>query len=131
MPRLCARIPAGTRGWMTSRHGSLFPKLKTLAEFVSLTTTLQRLWIRRERQDYRLAVQRFRAQFSREPSFEERAYMRRCARLAARLLPALDATDSAGDLNQAMMELGALVCRPRRPECGACPLASACRARRR
>lgn len=53
------------------------------------------------------------------------------AALAARLLPALDATESAGDLNQAMMELGALVCRPRRPECGACPLASACRARRR
>jgi A/G-specific adenine glycosylase len=32
--------------------------------------------------------------------------------------------------NQAMMELGALVCRPRRPLCGECPLADACRARR-
>ena len=29
------------------------------------------------------------------------------------------------------MELGALVCRPRRPVCGACPLAAACQARRR
>jgi len=53
------------------------------------------------------------------------------ASLADALQPALDATESAGDLNQAMMELGALVCRPRRPECGACPLVAACRARRR
>jgi len=34
-----------------------------------------------------------------------------------------------GDSNQAMMELGATVCRPRRPECSSCPLASGCRAR--
>jgi A/G-specific adenine glycosylase len=52
------------------------------------------------------------------------------AALAVRLQPALDATESAGELNQAMMELGALVCRPRRPVCGACPLGAACRARR-
>ncbi len=31
--------------------------------------------------------------------------------------------------NQALMELGALVCRPRRPDCAACPLASWCLAR--
>ena len=31
-----------------------------------------------------------------------------------------------GDFNQAMMELGALVCRPRRPQCGQCPLAAVC-----
>jgi A/G-specific adenine glycosylase len=29
----------------------------------------------------------------------------------------------AADFNQAAMELGATVCRPRRPRCGACPLA--------
>jgi A/G-specific adenine glycosylase len=34
-----------------------------------------------------------------------------------------------GDLNQALMELGARVCTPRTPDCGACPVASACRAR--
>ena len=34
-----------------------------------------------------------------------------------------------GDFNQAMMELGARVCTPRRPNCGACPLARWCRAR--
>jgi A/G-specific adenine glycosylase len=37
----------------------------------------------------------------------------------------------AGDFNQAMMELGALVCTPRNPDCAACPLAAGCRARAR
>ena len=35
-----------------------------------------------------------------------------------------------GDLNQAVMELGARVCIPRRPRCGACPLARSCAARK-
>ena len=34
----------------------------------------------------------------------------------------------AGQFNQAMMELGALVCLPRTPHCAECPLASLCRA---
>lgn len=42
---------------------------------------------------------------------------------------AFAAPDRAGDLAQALIELGALVCRPRRPACCACPLASDCRAR--
>jgi A/G-specific adenine glycosylase len=33
-----------------------------------------------------------------------------------------------GDSNQALMELGATVCTPRRPSCPACPLLSGCRA---
>ncbi len=37
--------------------------------------------------------------------------------------------DRPGDFNEAMMELGALVCTPRRPSCPECPLASSCRAR--
>lgn len=37
--------------------------------------------------------------------------------------------DRPGDHNQAMMELGALICRPRGPRCGECPVASLCRAR--
>ena len=36
----------------------------------------------------------------------------------------------AGDFNQAMMELGAMVCTPRQPRCGACPVSSLCLARR-
>ncbi|MBE7438107.1 MAG: A/G-specific adenine glycosylase [Spirochaetales bacterium] len=35
----------------------------------------------------------------------------------------------AGDHNQALMELGALICLPRRPRCEACPLRSICKAR--
>ncbi|MEE2659715.1 MAG: A/G-specific adenine glycosylase [Candidatus Latescibacterota bacterium] len=35
---------------------------------------------------------------------------------------------SAGEVNQAMMELGGRVCRPRKPLCGECPLADDCRA---
>ena len=35
---------------------------------------------------------------------------------------------AAGDFAQAMMDLGATICRPRRPACGDCPLAIDCRA---
>ncbi len=44
--------------------------------------------------------------------------------LARPLVPARN----PGDHNQALMELGALVCTPRAPRCGACPLRSLCRA---
>ena len=37
---------------------------------------------------------------------------------------------SPGDFNQAMMELGALVCRSRNPQCLACPVRTSCRAAR-
>ncbi|EHJ49456.1 A/G-specific adenine glycosylase [Solidesulfovibrio carbinoliphilus subsp. oakridgensis] len=35
----------------------------------------------------------------------------------------------ARDYNQALMELGALVCRPKNPDCQACPVADVCQAR--
>jgi A/G-specific adenine glycosylase len=35
----------------------------------------------------------------------------------------------AGDYNQALMDLGALICRPKNPACEHCPLAEACQAR--
>jgi A/G-specific adenine glycosylase len=38
--------------------------------------------------------------------------------------------NSPGDFNQAMMELGALVCRSRNPQCLACPVREFCRAAR-
>jgi A/G-specific adenine glycosylase len=41
---------------------------------------------------------------------------------AAQLLP----PGRAAEFNQAMMELGATVCRPRTPDCSACPVASGC-----
>ena len=44
------------------------------------------------------------------------------------LADALLDTERPGDYNQALMELGALVCRPQQPNCGNCPVASCCRA---
>lgn len=35
-----------------------------------------------------------------------------------------------GDFNQAMMELGALICKPSRPECPSCPVKDECKARK-
>ena len=37
--------------------------------------------------------------------------------------------DAPGDWNQALMELGATLCAPRKPACPACPVRSLCRAR--
>ena len=42
----------------------------------------------------------------------------------------LVAGESPGDLNQALMELGSLVCAPRDPKCEECPVAKWCVARR-
>ena len=53
------------------------------------------------------------------------ARMRRA--LSDRLAP-LVPQDRPGDFNQAIMELGAVVCRPRGPDCPSCPLKSACSA---
>ena len=50
------------------------------------------------------------------------------ARLEAAARALLDAR-RPGDSNQALMELGATVCLPRRPRCADCPLAAACRGR--
>jgi A/G-specific adenine glycosylase len=40
------------------------------------------------------------------------------------------ARDSAGDWNQAMMELGATICLPRSPQCLLCPISQFCEARK-
>lgn len=39
--------------------------------------------------------------------------------------------DRPGDFNQSVMELGALICTPRQPRCGACPVAAGCVGRAR
>jgi A/G-specific adenine glycosylase len=44
--------------------------------------------------------------------------------LAAELLP----PGHAADYNQALMDLGAEICKPRQPKCGVCPLKGDCRA---
>lgn len=52
------------------------------------------------------------------------------AQLQGRASELLD-VDDAGSWNQAVMELGALVCTPKSPQCEACPLSGRCLARRR
>jgi len=49
--------------------------------------------------------------------------------LADRLLPCVN-RQRPGDFNQAIMELGALVCRPGNPDCETCPLTCTCTARK-
>jgi A/G-specific adenine glycosylase len=49
----------------------------------------------------------------------------RVRQVAAALVPA----DRPGDFNQAVMELGAMVCTPRSPRCDRCPVAPLCAAR--
>lgn len=60
------------------------------------------------------------AEDSRRPAVRERFQA-----WADALLP----RGRAGTFNEALMELGATVCTPRRPACPACPLRSVCRAR--
>lgn len=62
-----------------------------------------------------------------EDDFKQQAVR---ARLAARLRPEIGKSKVPGDFNQAMMELGALVCTPSGPSCGVCPLARDCAARK-
>jgi A/G-specific adenine glycosylase len=64
-------------------------------------------------------------QDARQPATERRLWA-----LADNLVQA--APDGrAGDLNEALMELGALVCTPAAPACGTCPLGEVCLARAR
>ncbi len=62
--------------------------------------------------------------FAVPASVRESRGARRLWALAASLVPAR----GAGEWNQALMELGATVCLPRDPRCGACPIAASCRA---
>jgi A/G-specific adenine glycosylase len=48
--------------------------------------------------------------------------------LLRRYLDQMTPEQKAGDFAQAMMDLGATICRPRAPDCGACPLNADCAA---
>lgn len=51
---------------------------------------------------------------------------KRVAKIVAATVP----REAASEFNQAVMELGALVCVPKTPRCGACPVAGHCTARK-
>jgi A/G-specific adenine glycosylase len=65
-------------------------------------------------------VRRVFARWTDDPAPAEDALWR----MAAELVPG----ERPGDLNQAVMELGATVCTPRNPRCGACPVRDLCAA---
>jgi len=50
------------------------------------------------------------------------------AKIREWLAPRIQAAESPGDFNQALMELGAMVCSPKAPACGKCPLSPQCAA---
>ena len=65
-------------------------------------------------------IARYRGSFD---NISEPRQRRRVERMLRRVIPA----DRPGDFNEALMELGAMECLPRRANCSACPLAPACR----
>ncbi len=72
--------------------------------------------------------------FAIEEPIDAPATQRALWRLAQALLPPARGgrgEPGPGAWSQALMELGALVCLPRAPDCPACPLAALCRARAR
>lgn len=71
-------------------------------------------------------VERVSTRILAEAAPPKRAAVRR--RLLAQLQEWID-PDRPGDFNQAMMELGATICRPKAPRCGLCPLEAWCSAR--
>ena len=60
-----------------------------------------------------------------DEDISQSATRERLWRVAAEWLPA----SGAGEYNQALMELGQRICRPRHPHCELCPIRSHCRAR--
>lgn len=63
--------------------------------------------------------------YALQHAFDKAQPKRDLDRLVREHIPA----EQPGDFNQALMELGALVCRPKRPDCAGCPVASFCQAR--
>lgn len=70
-------------------------------------------------------VERVLSRFLASPLPPRRAEARRSLRATAAML--LD-RERPGESNQALMEVGSLVCRHRRPDCDACPLSPGCAA---
>ncbi len=66
---------------------------------------------------------------SRLLAIEEDPSSRAAQKVLWRFASAVLPRRGAGELNQALMELGSLVCTPRAPRCGDCPLARWCQAR--
>lgn len=66
--------------------------------------------------------------FAVEGDITSSAVKRKIWEIAAQEIPAKSETPGPGEFNEALMELGALVCRPADPRCGRCPLKTYCKA---
>lgn len=62
---------------------------------------------------------------------KDRLLIERIWKNAQVLVTAAKRVEACSQLNQGLMELGALVCLPRDPNCGVCPLSARCKARAR
>ena len=60
----------------------------------------------------------------------DKAVNTRLWQLAERLVQVSSGAQGCSQLNQSLMELGALICTPRQPGCGVCPLSKSCLARK-
>ena len=65
--------------------------------------------------------------FNIAQSIDDTAVDKQLWAMADALVPASD----PGDFNQAMMELGARICTPKKPDCGSCPVSVECEAWKR
>lgn len=66
--------------------------------------------------------------FAIDSEINRRPANQQIRQVARQLIDQLPAGQSAGDWNQALIELGALVCLPSKPNCSVCPLSQQCHA---
>lgn len=67
--------------------------------------------------------------YARLENADDDILMPQTKKLAAAFVEALMPSERAGCFTQAVMELGALICLPKNPDCTACPVTAFCRAR--
>ncbi len=67
--------------------------------------------------------------FSRLKALPEPVNQAASTKVYQRLAEQLLSHDDPGDYNQALMDLGALICKPRNPDCKNCPLSHLCEAK--
>ena len=90
---------------------------------------VERVLLRLQTAGQSVRLQTAKLQSSRVESTLKRAGGEDDWQRAQRLMDARPAESRPGDFNQAMMELGAMVCTPKSPRCGDCPLRHFCRTR--
>ncbi len=117
---------------LVAEHAGQFPREPALLETLPGMGLYTRNAVLSQAFDLRLPIleansQRVLIRFFGQADDPRRGPARRWLWQAAEdLLPA----QRSGAFNQALMELGALICTPHAPQCAACPLAARCVARR-